>query len=139
MVGSAPEANDAVSMFGDKTRLVRRLGITSRAESNELFRHRSSHAGDYEGASVTARITRPRVPHLEQSSSGSMTKPPRVSKPSVVMATCRSGNARAVAMHSVHTAPRCCRRNSAISLRNVAGTTRILSVRVGPLHRTVKG
>jgi hypothetical protein len=40
MMGSAPEAHDAVSVFREETHLVRRLPMTPRAEGNELFGHR---------------------------------------------------------------------------------------------------
>jgi hypothetical protein len=107
--------------------------------SSEPPGHRSSPGGDYGGVSATARITRRRVPHREQGSSGSMTNPPRLSRPSVVMATCRGGNARAAAMHSEQTAPRCSLRNSAISLRNVAGTAQIPGPKIRPRSQDRQG
>src|SRR4030095_2271438 len=58
MMGSAPEAHDAAPMFGDETGLVGCLGITPRAYSNELSRHRSSPRGQLRGLSATAQITR---------------------------------------------------------------------------------
>src|SRR4030095_5768806 len=58
MMGSAPEAHDADPMFGDETGLVGCLGITPRAYSNELSRHRFSPRGPLRGLSATAQITR---------------------------------------------------------------------------------
>jgi hypothetical protein len=46
MVASAPEAHDAIAMFGDKTRLVCRVAVTPRTESNELSRHHFSTGSD---------------------------------------------------------------------------------------------
>src|SRR4029450_7700961 len=63
-MGSAPEAHDAAPMFGDETGLVGGLGITPRAYSNELSRHRSSPRGSLRGLSATAQITRPGVAWL---------------------------------------------------------------------------
>jgi hypothetical protein len=134
-MGSAPEAHDAVSVFREETDLVRRVPITVRAERNKLLRHRDS-LGGY--GAPTALMTRPRVPQLEQGSLGAMTNPSRLSKPSVVIATCRSGSARAVAMHSEQTAPGWPLRKTTISLRNAPGTALTPANDRSALHRTVK-
>ena len=80
---------------------------------------------DYPGSSATARITRPRAPHLEHGASGSMANPPCLTMPSVVMVTCRSDRARAVAMHCEQNGPGSSLRNSAISLWIAAGTSEL--------------
>src|SRR5262245_24440405 len=46
MMASAPEAQDAIAMFGDKTRLVCRFAVTPWTESNELSGHHFSTGSD---------------------------------------------------------------------------------------------